>query len=212
MRPRDSHGKGYDLSTQHRAVEQQPSGNDQPKAIPGLTDTRDIADRWLSDESQSNTLEQPPPSHVTARITVRSGFSTSELSGEAGVDEPAKLQLHRRMEGAFHASKDEKGQQQTSGGLAAGEEVVDNPGDADMGVDAMPQNSLQGMAAVYAANTLQAKAKAATQGENIVDVETARVMGSGNIRVASENSMTIAKLAADAGALKQPCTSPPEAL
>ncbi len=59
---------------------------------------------------------------------------------------------------------------------------------------------LAGAAAQYAAETLQAKGRAATRGENIVDAEAARVLGADSARVASEGRLAKPAAAAAGGA------------
>lgn len=227
MRPRDGYGKTYDLSTEHSTAEDKSKGKvplivggPHNRDVPGLTDTRDIADAWMLEndppaeetvnQAPPNTLEQPPPAEgrISARITVRStGQKSLETSGGGSRDstgqEANTLQLRSQVNGAFYPSREEQGQQQQQRGqqqepvarvLEAGEEVVDDPGAASTEQDA--GEGLSRKAALYAASMLQAKAQAATQGENLVDAEMDRIGGANSMKVATQDTLAKAMLAA----------------
>lgn len=231
MRPRDRNGKTYDLSTEHSTVETVKSkaaavvvGGPHNREVPGLTDTRDIADAWLLEnpptreaggfEPPPSTLEKPPPSEgvISARITVRAASKGSDSTGGSKVagQEPPTLQLRSQAGGAQAASEDERGgqvqqltqqqqQQMLARMLEDGEELVDNPGDANLAANAKAGNGFSGKVAMDAASTLQAKAKAATQGENLVDAEMDRLRGADSMQASSEQRLAKAKLAAGIG-------------
>ena len=202
MRPRDKHGRAYGIDSELIPKYAADEGTDS------LTDVRVIAERWLeAEKAAARPLDQAPADGggggTAARIRIQARVGAAEDRRDEAPQQPATLTLHSQtLANPFAASRGEEGAGEDHAPDVDGGFLVENPGEenlaGDMAVGEDEDSGLAAKAAQYVADTLQAKSKAATLGENIVDAEAARVAGSDGSRVASEQSLAKAMHAAAA--------------
>ncbi len=213
MRPRDPHGRAYGVDSEHLLKYGDGGQKDS------VTDVREVAVRWLESEAAATRpLDAAPAKEdssggAAARIRIRARAGAGEAEDREDRQQgtprkPTTLTLRSQMQaGAYAASRGEEGSgadrapvaQEDKGGF-----LVENPGAANQARDMEAGEEEEGgglgsKAAQYVADTLQAKSKAATLGENLVDAEAARLSGSDGSRFASEQSLAKAMEAAAAG-------------
>lgn len=218
MRPRDPHGRAYGLDSEH--IAKYASREDKES----ITDVREVAEKWLASEAAaSRPLNAAPAKEdgsggggAAARIRIRARAGPAEEGDQKQEGTPRKaatLTLRSQMQaGGFPASRSEEGSGADRAPGTPGDDkggfLVENPGAANQAGDMEAEEEgagLAGKAAQYVADTLQAKSKAATLGENLVDAEASRLSGSDGSRVASEQALAKAMQAAAAGDLLRRC-------
>lgn len=207
MRPRDKHGRAYGIDSELIPKYAADEGTNS------LTDVRVIAERWLeAEKAAARPLDQAPADGsggTAARIRIRARAGAAEDRRDEAPQQPATLTMHSQTHATpFAASRGEEGAGEDHAPDVDGRFLVENPGEENLAGDMAvgeDEIGLAAKAAQYVADTLQAKSKAATLGENIVDAEAARVAGSDGSRVASEQSLAKAmQAAAVAGDLVEP--------
>lgn len=138
---------------------------------------------------RNQAAQQPPPARGFAASRAEQGTAEIRAPGVAAGNAPPTDTGAGGDGGGFGFLVENPGILNQAGDMALEEEQEE---DKDV-------HDLKGKAARYVAETLQAKSKAATLGENLVDAEAARVAGSDGSRVASEQALAKAMQAALAG-------------